>query len=66
VYVVQDLLVYAPVCLVFLDAVVPLFVRYKIKEQLDAACTHPIAFTHMIPPGRSNTRHTCRGSLIRP
>jgi hypothetical protein len=48
----QDVLVYAPAVLIFFEAVVPLFVRHKIREELDAARKEPIAFKHQIPQGK--------------
>jgi hypothetical protein len=50
----QDVLVYAPAVLIFFEAVVPLFVRHKIREELDAARKEPIAFKHQIPQGKSS------------
>jgi hypothetical protein len=49
----QDVLVYAPAVLIFFEAVVPLFVRHKIREELDAARKEPIAFKHQIPQGEA-------------
>jgi hypothetical protein len=46
--------VYAPFVIIFFEAVLPLFVRYKIKEELDAARDDPIVFTHQIPAGEED------------
>jgi hypothetical protein len=64
----QDVLVYAPAVLIFFEAIVPLFVRHKIREELDAARQDPIAFKHQIPQGKAvqsfagaaNYHHLCQ------
>ena len=44
-------MIYGPLVLLFNEALLSLFVRYKIKQELDSALTDPIDFTIKIPPG---------------
>ena len=50
----QDLLICGPIVVLLHDTILPLFVRYKIKEHLDSAMTDPIVFKNRMPPGTSN------------
>jgi hypothetical protein len=48
---VQDVLIYGPLMLIWWHNVLPLFVRYKIKGELNAANPDPIIFKAQFPPG---------------
>ena len=42
---------YGPLTVLFYNTVLPLFVRYKIKEQLDSAKNDPLIFQAQMPSG---------------
>ena len=47
----QNLLICGPIVVLFHDTILPLFVRYKIKEELDSAKDAPIVFKTQMPAG---------------
>ena len=48
----QDLLIYGPIYLLFYHTILPIFVRYKIKDELDSAADDPIMFKAQMPTGQ--------------
>ena len=49
----QDLFVYAPIAIIFWSSILPLLVRQKIRDEIDAARKEPFVFKAAYPPGTS-------------